>query len=167
MKEDFARQASEVFGAAKNGRIPDSVQAFAEESVANTRQTYRMVDTLAKHGVKVLEDVVLAAQAGAKALGEKLMTNANANAEAVFDAARAIARARTLPEVARIQGDLMHHQLAVTNEQTKELLDISTNIAVQTLKTVNAAVSKTLEQLSNEQSGVGPTIRKGVHISPS
>ncbi|HZA01697.1 MAG TPA: phasin family protein [Hyphomicrobiaceae bacterium] len=148
MKEDFARQASEMFDAAKTARIPDNVQAFAEESVAKTRETYRMINTLAKDGAKVLEDVVLTAQAGAKALGEKVMTNANTNVETAFDAARAIARARTLPEVACIQGDLMHHQLAVANTQTKELLDLSTNIAMQTLKTVNAAVTKTFEDLS-------------------
>ena len=104
MKEDFARPASEMFDAAKTARIPDNVQAFAEESVAKTRETYRMINTLAKDGAKVLEDVVLTAQAGAKALGEKVMTNANTNVETAFDAARAIARARTLPEVARIQG---------------------------------------------------------------
>jgi hypothetical protein len=148
MKEESAHQAGEMFGAAKNARIPDNVQAFAEESVAQTREAYRKITTLAKDGAKVLEDVVLTAQAGAKALGDKVMTNANTNVEAAFDAARAVARARTLPEVARVQADLMHRQLAVANEQTKELLDLSTNIAMQTLKTVNAAVTKTFEDLS-------------------
>jgi hypothetical protein len=151
MKEDFARQASEMLGAAKNARILDNVQSFAEESIAQTREAYRKMNTLAKDSAKVLEDVMLAAQAGAKALGERVMTNADANAEAAFDAARAVARARTLPEVARVQADLMHHQLAVANEQTKELLDLSTNIAMQTLKTVNTAVTKTFEDLSKTQ----------------
>jgi hypothetical protein len=148
MKEDFARQGSEMFGAAKNARITDNVQAFAEESVAKTREAYRKIDALAKDGAKVLEDVVLTAQAGAKALGEKVMTNASTNAEAAFDAARAIARARTLPEVARIQRDLMQHQIAAANAQAKEVLDLSANIARQTLETVNAAVTKAFEHLS-------------------
>ena len=148
MKEDFTRQTSEMFGAAMNGRIPDNVQAFAEESVAKTREAYRMINTIAMDGAKVLEDVLLTAQAGAKALGEKVMTNVHTTAEAAFDAARAIARARTLPEVARIQADLMQNQVAVANAQTKELLDLSANIAMQTLKTVNGAVTKTFEQLS-------------------
>jgi hypothetical protein len=50
---------------------------------------------------------VLTAQAGAKALGEKVISNADANADAALDAAQAIARARTLVEVARLQADFM------------------------------------------------------------
>jgi hypothetical protein len=147
MNEDFAHQASEMFGAAKNARIPDSVQTLAEESVANTREAYRKINTVANDGAKMLEEVVLTAQAGARALREKLMTNANQNVEATLDAAQAIARARTLPEVARLQADLTHHQLNIASAQTRELFELSAEIAKQTLKTVNAAVSKTFDQL--------------------
>jgi hypothetical protein len=135
MNETFARQGS------------DNVHAFAEESVAKTREAYRKINIVAKDGAKVLEDVVLTAQAGAKALGEKVLSNANANTEAVFDAAQAIARARTLPEVARLQADVVHQQLAVANAQTKELFELSAKITQQTLETVTAAATKTLEQL--------------------
>jgi hypothetical protein len=132
MKEESARQAGEMF----------------EESVAQTREAYRKINTLAQDGAKVLEEVVLTAQAGAKALGEKVMTNVNTNAEAAFEVAQAIARARTLPEVARIQGDLMRNQISVANVQTKELLDLSANIAMQTLEAVNSAIAKSFEHLS-------------------
>ena len=147
MNEDFVRRTSEMFGAARNTRIPDNLQAFAEESVANTREAYRKINTVAKEGAQALEEVVLAAQAGAKALGEKVMTNASKNMEAAFDAVQAIARARTLPEVARLQADMTRQQLSLANAQTKELFELSGEIAKQTLETVNAAVTKSLEQL--------------------
>jgi hypothetical protein len=147
MNENFARQTRELFGVAKDVRIPDNVQAFAEESVAKTREAYQKINTVAKDGVKVIEEVVLTAQAGAKALGEKVLSNATANTEAVFDAAQAIARARTLPEVARLQADFMQQQIAVANAQTKELFELSAKIAKQTFETMNAAASKTFEQL--------------------
>jgi hypothetical protein len=147
MKEDFTRQASDVFGAAKNARIPDNVQAFAEESVVKTREAYRKINAVANDSAKALEEVVLTAQAGAKALGDKVISNVNTNAEAAFEAARAIARARTFPEVARIQADLMQSQLAVASTQMQELLELSGKIAKQTLETVNTAVAKSFEQL--------------------
>ena len=147
MNENFARQTRELFGVAKDVRIPDNVQAFAEESVAKTREAYQKINTVAKDGVKVIEEVVLTAQAGAKALGEKVLSNASANTEAVFDAAQAIARARTLPEVARLQADFMQQQIAVANAQTKELFELSAKIAKQTFETMNAAATKTFEQL--------------------
>jgi hypothetical protein len=147
MNENFARQAKELFGVAKEVRIPDNVQAIAEESVAKTRQAYQKINTVAKDGAKVFEEVVLTAQAGAKALGEKVISNATANTEAAFDAAQAIARARTLPEVARLQADFMQQQFAIANAQTKELFELSAKIAKQTLETMNAAAAKTFEQL--------------------
>jgi hypothetical protein len=147
MNETFARQAREMFGDAKNARIPDGVQAFAEESVAKSRDAYQKINTVAKDGVRVIEEVVLTTQAAAKALGEKVISNATANADAAFDAAQAIARARTLPEVARLQADFMQQQLAIANAQTKELFELSAKIAKQTLETVNAAATQTFEQL--------------------
>jgi phasin len=147
MNENFARQAQEFFGVAKDVRIPDNVQAFAEESVAKTREAYQKLNTAAKDGARAIEEVVLTAQAGAKALGDKVINNFSANTEALFDAAQAMARARTLPEAARLQADFMQQQLAIANAQTKELLELSAKIAKQTFETMNAAGTKTIEQL--------------------
>jgi phasin len=147
MNESFARQAQEFFGVGKDVRIPDNVQALAEESVVKSREVYQKINTAAKDGAKVFEEVVLTAQAGAKALGEKVLNNASANTEAAFDAAQAIARARTLPEVARLQADFMQQQFAVANAQTKELFELSAKVARQTFETINAATAKSFAQL--------------------
>jgi hypothetical protein len=147
MDDTFARQAREFFGVAQDARIPDNVREFAEESIARTRETYQKINSVAKDGVKGVEEMVLTAQAGAMALGQKVLNNATANTEAVFDAAQAIARARTLPEVVRLQADVMQQQLAVANAQTKELFDLWAKIAKQTFETASAAATNTLEQL--------------------
>jgi phasin len=147
MNEHFTRQAQELFNAAKDVRIPDNLQAFAEESVTKTREAYQKINTAAKDGAKVLEEVLLTAQAGAKALGEKVINNASANTEAVFDAAQAIARARTLPEAARLQADFVQQQFAVASSQTKELFELSAKVAKQTFDTINAASTKGFQQL--------------------
>ena len=93
MTDQFTRQAQEIFAAAKEARIPENVQAIVENSVAKTREAYSTMNSAAKDGVKVLEDVMVAAHAGAKTIGEKILRNTEANAEAAFDAARAISRA--------------------------------------------------------------------------
>jgi phasin len=146
MNEQFTRQAQEIFNAAKDARIPENVQAFAEESVAKTRDAYQKFNTAAKDNAKVMEEVMLNAHAGARALGEKIMTNTAANTEAVFDAAQALARARTLPEAARLQADFMQQQMAAASAQTKELFELSTRVARQTFESMNAATTKTFEQ---------------------
>lgn len=142
MNEQFTSQAQEMFSAVKDARIPENVQAFAEESVAKTRDAYTKINAAAKDSAKVFEEVMLTAQAGARALGEKVLTNTTANAEAVFDAAQAIARARTLPEAARLQADFFQQQLAATSAQTKELFELSTKLARQTFECMNSAASR-------------------------
>jgi len=144
---DFTRQAQDIFAAAKEARIPENVQAFAEESVAKSRDAYAKINAATQDSVKAVEEIVLAAQAGAKSFGEKFLHTAAVNAEAAFDAAEAIAKAKTLPEVARLQADYLKQQLAAASSQTKEFFELSSKISRQTLESLNSAASKTFEQL--------------------
>lgn len=147
MNEQFTRQAQDMFAAAKDARIPENLQAMAEEGVQKTREAYYKMSSAAKDGAKVVEDVMLASQAGAKAIGEKILHNTAVNTEAAFDAAQAIARAKTLPEVVRLQADFFQQQFAVAGAQSKELFELSARITQQTLETVNAAATKGFEQM--------------------
>ena len=82
-----------------------------------------------------MEEVLLAAQAGAKSIGEKVLHNTAVNTEAAFDAAQAIVRAKTIPEAASLQADFLQQQFAVAGAQTKEFLELSTKVASQTFET--------------------------------
>ena len=144
---DFTRQAQDMFAAAKEARIPENVQAFAEESVAKTRDAYAKINAATQDSVKAVEEIVLAAQAGAKSFGEKFLHTASVHAEAAFDAAEAIAKAKTLPEGARLQADYLKQQLAAASSQTKEFFELSSKISRQTLESLNSAASKTFEQM--------------------
>ena len=147
MTDQFTQQAQEIFAAAKEARVPANVQAIVENSVAKTREAYSTMNSAAKDGVKVLEDVMVAAHAGAKTIGEKILRNTEANAEAAFDVARAISRAGTLPEVVRLQTSFLQNQFAVASAQTKELLELSAKVAQQTFETMNSAATRTFEQI--------------------
>lgn len=144
---DFTRQTQEFFSAAKEARIPEQVQVIAEDSVAKARETYGKLTTVARDGVKVLEEVIDTAQAGAKTIGDKVLKNTESNTEAVFDAAQAIARAKTLPELIRLQTAFVQQQLTAAGTQSKELFDLSTKVAQQTFESLNSAATKTFEQM--------------------
>ncbi len=147
MNEQFTRQAQEMFNVAKDARIPENVQAMAEDGVAKTREAYRQANAVAKEQFATAEEVILAAHAGTKAIGEKVMTNTAANAEALFDAAQAIARAKTLPEAARLQADFFQQQAAAATAQTKELFELSAKVSKQTMESLNAAAAKSFSQM--------------------
>lgn len=146
MNEQFTRQAQDMFRAAQTGNIPESLQAMAEDSVAKTREAYQKIQTATKDNAKVVEELVLATQAGARAIGEKVIENTTANAEAAFDAAQAMAKARSLPEVARLQADFMQQQMAAASSQTKELMELSTRMTRQAIESMNAAAARSFDQ---------------------
>ena len=147
MNDHITRQTQEFYAAAKDARIPENVQAIAEEGIAKTREAYEKINTVTKDGVKAFEDVVEAANAGAKTIGEKVLRNTEVNAEAAFDAAQAIARAKTLPEAIRLQTTFAQQQFAVAGAQTKELFELTAQVAQQTVETVNTAATKAFDQI--------------------
>lgn len=149
MNEQFTRQAQDMFAAAKEARIPENFQAFAEEGITKSREAFTKMNAVAQDSSKAVEEVFLAAQAGAKALGDKMVHNTTVNAQAAFDAAESIARAKTLPEAARLQANFFQQQFAVAGAQTKELFELSTKVARQTFETMNTVSAKNFEQFKN------------------
>lgn len=146
IQEDFARQAQDMFAAAKDARIPENMQHMAEESVSKSREMFHKFSAVAKDQVKATEDIILATTAGNKAIGEKLLQNTINNSEAVFDAAQAMARAKTLPEAFQIQAKFIQQQMAVASSQTKELFELSTKVAKQNFEMMNSATTRSFEQ---------------------
>ena len=149
MNDQFTRHAQDMFAAAKDARIPENVQAFAEDSVAKTREAYSKMNAAAQDGVKAMQEIMVAAQSGAKTFSEKMLHTATVNAEAAFDAAEAIAKAKTVPEMARLQATFLQQQMATASAQTKEFFELSNKIGRQTLESMNAVASKTFEQMKN------------------
>ena len=147
MNEQFSRQAEQFFNAAKDARVPENVQAMVVDGVAKTREVYEKATVAAKDQAKVAEEVMLASQAGAKALGSKLLENTVFNTGAAFDAAQAIARAKSIPEAMRMQAEFMQKQMAMAGAQTRELFELSSRVAKETIETVNVAATKSFEQM--------------------
>ena len=146
MNEQFTRQAQEMFNMGKNVHIPENIQQMAEDSVQKSRETYQRFQDASKDSVRVFEEMMLASHAGIKAIGEKMMHNTSVNTEAAFDAAQAIARAKSVPEAARLQADWVQQQTAVASAQMKELFELSAKVTQQTFETMNQAATKSFEQ---------------------
>ena len=144
---DFTRQAQEMFTAGKDAKVPENISAFAEDAVAKSRDAFHKMSAAAKDQAKVVEGVLLTTQAGAKSIGEKIMANAITNTEAAFEAASAMARARTFPEIARLQTNYWQQQFAVAGSQSKELFELSSKVAKQSFDTIGHAATKSFEEI--------------------
>jgi hypothetical protein len=144
-----------MFAFDKGMRIPENIQAYMQDSFSKARDSYEKATVYTKGNMQALEEAVVATQANAKKFGEQVLRNAEANTEAAFEAAHALARAKTLPELARLQSDFLQQQIAATSAQSKELFELSTKITHQTFATLSSAVSKSFEHLNEQLKKVG------------
>lgn len=146
MNEQFLKQAEKLM---KDARLPENLQSLAQDSVAKSREAYTTIAAAAADQAKVVEAVAAEAQFGVRALGEKALTNFTRNTEAAFEAAEALARAKSLPEAAKLQADFVQAQFAAMGAQTKEFLELSTKMAQQAFESMNSAATKGFEQSKN------------------
>jgi phasin len=143
INEQFIKQAEKLM---QDARLPENLQVFAQDSVAKSREAFTKLAAAAADQAKVVESVTAEAQVGARALGEKAMSNLARNTQAAFDAAEALARAKSLPEAAKLQADFMQAQFAAMGAQTKEFFELSTKMAQQTFETIGGVAAKGFEQ---------------------
>ena len=148
MKNDFNNQAEDFLRNAADVKVPESMQHFAEDSVAKTREAYSKMTVAAQDAQKALSEVTTTAAASAKTLGDKVMANYAANTEAAFNAAEAIARAKSVPEALKLQTSFVQAQLAKTSEQTREFFELSTKLYQQTFATFNSVAAKSFNTTS-------------------
>ena len=135
-------QAEKLF---KDLRVPENVQAIAQQGVAASKEFYSKAAATAQDGAKAMNEVADAAWGSTKMLNEKIAQNMTANAEAAFNAAQAIATAKSLPEIAKIQSEFVQKLAAQAIEQTKEFLDLSTRATQHLFEKAQSAASKSFK----------------------
>jgi phasin family protein len=149
VNQEFGKQA---FGHAeklfKDARVPENVQAIAQQGVAASKEFYSKAAAAAQDGAKAMNEIADAAWGSTKMLNEKIAQNLTANAEAAFSAAQAIATAKSLPEIAKLQGEFVQKLAAQATEQTREFLDLSTRATQHLLERAQSAATKSFKPRS-------------------
>ena len=129
----------------KDARLPDNVQAIAQQGVAKTHEFYTKSAAAIQESSKALTEVAETAWGSTKMLNEKLVQNFTTNIEASFTAAHAIAKAQSLPEAFKLHTEFFQKLTAQTTEQTKEFFDLSTRTTQHVLEQVQAATAKAMK----------------------
>jgi phasin family protein len=132
----------------KDVRLPENVQAIAQQGVAKTHEFYTKSAATAQESAKVLTEVAETAWGSTKMLNEKLVQNFTANIEASFVVAHAIAKAQSLPEALKLQTEFFQKLAAQTTEQTKEFFDLSTRATQHVFEQVQAGATKAMKSVA-------------------
>lgn len=132
----------------KDVRLPENVQAIAQQGVAKTHEFYTKSAATAQESAKVLTEVAETAWGSTKMLNEKLVENFTANIEASFAVAHAVAKAQSLPEALKLQTEFFQKLAAQTTEQTKEFFDLSTRATQHVFEQVQAGATKAMKPVA-------------------
>jgi phasin family protein len=146
VNQEFGRQAfdhaEKLF---KDARVPENVQAIAQQGVAASKELYSKAAAAAQDGAKAMNEIADTAWGSTKMLNEKIAQNLTANADATFSAAQAIANAKSLPEIAKLQSEFVQKFAAQWTEQTKELFDLSTRATQHLFEKTQSAATKSFK----------------------
>jgi phasin len=104
-------------------QIPTEVRDFAEKSVEQARKAFEGFSDAAHKALAAVESAsaTFPVPAGAKDIGAKALTYAEANVKAAFDHAQKLVQAIDPQEVMTLQSEYLKTQFGAIQEQTKEL----------------------------------------------
>jgi hypothetical protein len=146
VNQEFGNQAfDQIDKFFKGAHVPQNVQALAQQGVAASKDFYSKSAAALQDGATVVTEIADTAWGSTKVLNEKIIQNLTANAEAAFSAAQAIAAAKSLPEIAKLQSEYVQKFAAKAAEQTKEFFDLSARATQHVFEKAQAAATKSFK----------------------
>ncbi len=101
-------------------QVPNEVRDFAEKSVEQARKAFEGFAGAAHKALSSTPELPIVPP-GAKDVGTKAFSFAEANVNAAFDLAQKLVKAKDPQEVFQLQADYVKSQFEAIQEQTKEL----------------------------------------------
>jgi phasin len=101
--------------------IPNELRDFAERSVEQARKAFEGFLTVAQRASGVAGEAASPTPSGAKSVSAHVLTYTERNVNAAFDLAQKLVRAKDPQEALALQSEYLKTQLAVLQEQAKEL----------------------------------------------
>jgi phasin len=101
--------------------VPNEVRDFAERSVEQARKAFEGFLAVAERAAEAAGEAAEASQGGAKSIGAHVLACTEQNANAAFDVASKLVRAKDPQEALTLQSDYLKGQFDALQTQAKEL----------------------------------------------
>lgn len=101
--------------------IPNELRDFAERSVEQARKAFEGFLSVAQRASGVADEAANTTPSGAKSVSAHVLTYTERNVNAAFDLAQKLVRAKDPQEALALQSEYLKTQLAVLQEQAREL----------------------------------------------
>ena len=125
--------------------FPVNLRELAKEVMAQTRGNYEQIETVAKETMRVLVSTQSAAAKSVVDYRAWLMKVAHGNVISAFDFAHNLAAAKSVPDVIEYSRAHARIQFDALAAQTKELAELTHNVATEMAEPINAGIASTGE----------------------
>jgi phasin len=112
----------------KTFEIPESMRDMAEQSVNQAKNAYDQFIEASRKAQEMVEKSSGAMLAGAREIQQKAMKFASENAQAGFDLANKLVKAKDLQEAIEIQNTFARQQMEAYSRQAKELTSMMSEV---------------------------------------
>lgn len=143
--ETFKDVANDFEAMQLDASVPESVRAFAEQTVTQARDAYERSKDAMEESIDAMERSFDAAGQGATAFNRKLIDIAQRNLNSGFDLAKNLASAKNIGEIVELQSEFVRNQFEVLANQASEIRALTTKIAADTTEPLKSQVSRSIE----------------------
>lgn len=123
-------------------KVTDSYRELTEKGIAQSKENYARLKTIAEDATKTLEATFENAQAGTVELGLKAVGMMRVNADNSLSHLEALLGVKSVAELLELQATFVRKQVELGVDQVKVLQEASRKIAEDVAKPVRAAADK-------------------------
>ena len=128
--------------------VPAAFREIAEKGLAQAKDNYEKMKTVAEETTDVLEDTYATASKGASEYGLKLIETSRANVNAAFDFFSQLMNAKSLSEFVELSSAHAREQFETVSAQTKELATLAQKVTTDTVEPIKTGVTSALRKVA-------------------
>ena len=128
--------------------VPAAFREIAEKGLAQAKDNYEKMKTVAEETTDVLEDSYATASKGASEYGLKLIETSRANTNAAFDFFGQLLTAKSISEVVELSTSHAREQFEAVSAQTKELATLAQKVTTDTVEPIKTGVTSAFRKVA-------------------
>ena len=126
--------------------VPAAFRELAEKSVAQAKENYEKMKSMAEEATDLMEDTYATASKGCSGYGLKLIETARVNTDAAFDLMAELMGAKSYAEVVELTSSYMRKQFEAATAQAKELSEHAQKVATETAEPIKESFNNALKK---------------------
>jgi len=126
--------------------VPAAFREFAEKGVAQAKENYEKMKSVAEEATTTLEDTYSTAAKGCSGYGLKLIENVRANSNAAFDLFGELLAAKSYSEAVELSTAYLRSQFETVTAQAKDLTECAQKVATDTAAPIKESFSSVINK---------------------